>query len=157
MEYLFIELMLWGQDEGYARSASAWRRSRASSGASSRRCGNRSARWCIRHGEHFYNFQGLREYKEKFDPVWEPRYLASPGGLALPRVLANVASLISGGCAASWPSDWALPQATRTGRWKSPRRGDVWLPLLPPLSHRLPGRGLGGAGPTVWGMPFHDT
>ena len=50
-----------------------------------------------RHGEHFYNFQGLREYKEKFDPVWQPRYLASPGGLALPRLLANVASLINGG------------------------------------------------------------
>ena len=50
-----------------------------------------------RHGEHFYNFQGLREYKEKFGPVWQPRYLASPGGLALPRLLANVASLINGG------------------------------------------------------------
>ena len=50
-----------------------------------------------RHGEHFYNFQGLREYKEKFEPVWQPRYLASPGGLALPRLLANVASLINGG------------------------------------------------------------
>ena len=51
----------------------------------------------FKHGELFYNFQGLRAYKEKFHPVWEPRYLASPGGLALPRILANVASLISGG------------------------------------------------------------
>jgi phosphatidylglycerol lysyltransferase len=50
-----------------------------------------------RHGEHFYNFQGLRQYKEKFDPVWRPRYLASPAGLALPRILTNVASLIAGG------------------------------------------------------------
>jgi phosphatidylglycerol lysyltransferase len=29
--------------------------------------------------------------------VWEPRYLASSGGVALPRVLANVAALVSGG------------------------------------------------------------
>jgi phosphatidylglycerol lysyltransferase len=50
-----------------------------------------------RHGEHFYNFRGLRAYKEKFDPRWEPRYLATPAGLALPRILANVAALISGG------------------------------------------------------------
>ena len=50
-----------------------------------------------RHGEHFYHFKGLREYKNKYDPVWEPKYLASPGGLALPRVLANVATLIGGG------------------------------------------------------------
>ncbi len=41
----------------------------------------------------------LWQYKEKFDPVWEPRYLASPGGLLLPRILTNVASLISGGLA----------------------------------------------------------
>jgi len=50
-----------------------------------------------RHGEHFYHFRGLRQYKEKFDPVWEPRYLAAPGGLAIPRILANVTTLVSGG------------------------------------------------------------
>jgi phosphatidylglycerol lysyltransferase len=46
---------------------------------------------------NLYNFQGLRQYKEKFDPEWSPRYLASPGGLALPRILTNLASLIAGG------------------------------------------------------------
>jgi phosphatidylglycerol lysyltransferase len=51
----------------------------------------------FRHGEHFYNFQGLRQYKAKFDPVWEPRYVASPAGIALPRILTNISSLISGG------------------------------------------------------------
>jgi phosphatidylglycerol lysyltransferase len=50
----------------------------------------------FKHAENFYNFQGLRAYKEKFDPVWEPRYLASPGGLALPRILTNVSALVSG-------------------------------------------------------------
>ena len=51
----------------------------------------------FRHGEHFYDFQGLRAYKEKFEPVWEPRYLASPGGAALPFILANLTTLVSGG------------------------------------------------------------
>ena len=45
---------------------------------------NRLGALLFRHGEHFYNFQGLRAFKDKFDPVWEPRYLAAPGGLALP-------------------------------------------------------------------------
>ena len=54
-------------------------------------------RFVYGHGESFYNFQGLRAYKEKFDPVWEPRYLAYPGGLALPRVVTDVSALISGG------------------------------------------------------------
>jgi phosphatidylglycerol lysyltransferase len=58
---------------------------------------SRAGAFLFRQGEHFYNFQGVRQYKDKFDPVWEPRYLASPGGLALPRILANVAALVSGG------------------------------------------------------------
>jgi len=49
------------------------------------------------HGERFYNFQGLRSFKEKFGPVWTPRYLASPGTLKLPRILADVAALVAGG------------------------------------------------------------
>ena len=57
----------------------------------------RLASFLYEHGEKVYNFQGLRAFKGKFDPVWEPRYLAYPGGLALPRVLADVAALIAGG------------------------------------------------------------
>ena len=26
----------------------------------------------------FYSFNGLRQYKQKFGPVWEPRYVAYP-------------------------------------------------------------------------------
>ncbi|HKQ82254.1 MAG TPA: bifunctional lysylphosphatidylglycerol flippase/synthetase MprF [Steroidobacteraceae bacterium] len=97
MDYLFIELMLWGKAEGYRwfnlgmaplsgleqhPLAPAW---------------HRMGNLVFDLGEHFYNFEGLRRYKEKFYPVWEPRYLATPGGLALPRVLVDVTSLIAGG------------------------------------------------------------
>jgi phosphatidylglycerol lysyltransferase len=58
---------------------------------------NRTGAFLYRHGEHFYNFEGLRHYKEKFDPQWRPRYLASPGGWALPGVLVDVTALIAGG------------------------------------------------------------
>ena len=57
----------------------------------------RFGRFVYRHGEAFYNFEGLRAYKDKFHPVWEPRYLAYPGGLALPVVLADIAALSAGG------------------------------------------------------------
>lgn len=57
----------------------------------------RAAALGIEHGGHFYNFQGLRQYKEKFGPEWQPVFLASPGGMRLPRILADVAALISGG------------------------------------------------------------
>ena len=99
MEYLFIEMMLWGAAQGYQ-----WFNLGMAplSGIEQRALAplwNRFSALVYLHGEHFYNFQGLRQYKEKFDPEWSPRYLVSPGGLALPRVLADVASLISGGLA----------------------------------------------------------
>ena len=49
------------------------------------------------YGERFYNFRGVRTFKEWFYPVWEPKYLVSPGSVSRPVVLANIASLIAGG------------------------------------------------------------
>jgi len=97
MDYLFIELMLWGAAQGYRwfnlgmaplsgmqthELAPLW---------------HRIGGLVVRFGDHFYNFQGLRAYKQKFDPVWRSRYLAAPGGLTLPRTLADIGALVSGG------------------------------------------------------------
>lgn len=97
MEYLLIELMLWGRANGYQ-----WFNLGMAplSGLESRKLAplwNRVGALVFRLGEHFYNFRGLRQFKAQFDPVWEPRYIASPGGLPLPRVVTNIASLIAGG------------------------------------------------------------
>jgi phosphatidylglycerol lysyltransferase len=97
MDYMFVNLFLWGQQRGYA-----WFNLGMAplSGLENRSLGtlwNRVGALAYRFGENFYNFQGLRQYKEKFDPQWEPMYLASPGGLVLPRILTNLAALISGG------------------------------------------------------------
>ena len=53
----------------------------------------------FRYGEHFYNFQGIRHYKEKFAPDWAACYIVCPGGWALPGILLNISTLISGGLA----------------------------------------------------------
>jgi phosphatidylglycerol lysyltransferase len=97
MDFLLTELMLWGKNQnfqwfnlGMAPLTGIEHRELAS-------LWNRMAAFIARHGEHFYNFQGLRQYKEKFSPVWTPKYLATPGGLSLPRVIANITTLISGG------------------------------------------------------------
>ncbi|PYQ58272.1 MAG: hypothetical protein DMF58_15960, partial [Acidobacteria bacterium] len=82
MDYMFLHLILWGQQQGYGTFNLGMA---PLSGLENRSLGT------------VYNFQGLRQYKEKFDPLWEPMYLASPGGLALPRILTNLATLISGG------------------------------------------------------------
>ena len=96
MEQLMVEIMLWGKKEGYkyfnlgmaplsgletGRSGSRW---------------NRTGQAIFQYGERFYNFKGLRAYKEKFDPIWEPRFLAYSGKLSLPIVLKDITVLISG-------------------------------------------------------------
>jgi phosphatidylglycerol lysyltransferase len=97
MDLLFAELMLWGQARGYAWFNLGMAPLSGLPAHALAPLWNRVGAIVFRHGEHFYNFQGLRAYKEKFDPVWTPRYLAAPGGLALARVATNVAALIAGG------------------------------------------------------------
>jgi phosphatidylglycerol lysyltransferase len=48
-----------------------------------------------RHGNRLYNFQGLRAFKHKFNPVWEPRYLMSTGAMGPFVALADAAALIA--------------------------------------------------------------
>jgi phosphatidylglycerol lysyltransferase len=97
MDYLFVELMLWARGEGYR-----WFNLGMAplAGLQSRRHAplwNRFGAMVFGRGERFYNFRGLQRYKGKFDPQWEPRYMAVPRGIALPVILTNVASLIAGG------------------------------------------------------------
>jgi len=97
MDYLLVRLMEWGRDAGYRWFSLGVAPLTGLSKSSSAPLWNHVASLAFRHGEHFYNFQGLRAYKEKFRPEWRSRYLAVPGGLALPAVVRDVASLISGG------------------------------------------------------------
>lgn len=102
MEYLFIRLMLWGASEGYAAfSLGMAPMSGLEPDETSQALAplwNRAGALLYRYGEQFYNFRGLRAFKEKFDPEWKPRYLAAPRGrLALTAALTDVTALIAGG------------------------------------------------------------
>lgn len=97
MDYLLVELMLWGREQGYRRFNLGMAPLSGMEDRALAPLWNRVGAFIFRHADDFYGFQGLRRYKEKFDPVWEPRYLASPGGLVLPRILTNLATLIAGG------------------------------------------------------------
>ncbi len=97
MDALFAEMMSWGAEQGFhwfSLGAAPF------SGIENRQLAslwNRIGGFVYEHGEQFYHFEGLRAFKQKFDPEWSPNYLASPGGLAAPRILYEVNILISGG------------------------------------------------------------
>ena len=97
MEALLLHLMLWGRAEGYRRFNLGMAPLSGLEVTPLAPVWTRIGAFLFQRGEALYNFQGLRTYKEKFHPAWEPRYLAYPGGLALPRVTADVAALIAGG------------------------------------------------------------
>lgn len=97
MDALFGWLMMWGKEQGYAWFSLGMAPLSGLESGPLAHAWSRFGHWVFRHGGAFYNFQGLRDFKEKFHPVWSPRYLAYPGGLRLPRVLADIAALVAGG------------------------------------------------------------
>ena len=95
MEYLFIQLMLWGKNQDYQ-----WFNLGMSplSGLENHPLApmwHKIGNAVFKYGDNFYNFEGLHAYKEKFDPVWQPRYLAAPA-FSAPAVLLNVTGMIAG-------------------------------------------------------------
>ena len=110
MDYLFVELIARGRAQGYqafdfgmAPLAGLDQRPLAP-------IMSRVGRLLFDRAEEIYNFQGVYRYKDKYDPVWQPRYIAAPHKWAIPILLADVGLLSSGGMA---------------GLAKRPRKEDV--------------------------------
>ncbi len=95
MDYLFVSLMQWGRAQGYR-----WFNIGVAplSGLEARRLAplwSKLGSLLYRHGEALYGFEGLRAYKDKFAPEWEPRFVAGPQGLSFGRALIDLQALIS--------------------------------------------------------------
>ena len=97
MEALFVHVMKWGKTEGYHWFSLGMAPMSGFEQSPVAPLWTKAGLFLYEHGESIYNFQGLRAFKEKFKPEWYPRYLAYPGGLKLPRILADIAAIISGG------------------------------------------------------------
>jgi phosphatidylglycerol lysyltransferase len=97
MDFLFANMMLHCQRQGYQRFGLGMA---PMSGMEQHQLASRwhrFGRMMFQHGERFYNFRGLRSFKDKFDPEWEARYLIAEGGLAPVLTFSDVAALINGG------------------------------------------------------------
>ena len=97
MDYMLIECMLWGRAQGFRWFTLGMAPLSGLEEHALAPTWHKLGRIVQRYGETFYNFEGLRKFKEKFNPVWRPRYLAAPDGLAMAGALLDVTALISGG------------------------------------------------------------
>jgi phosphatidylglycerol lysyltransferase len=100
MDFLFVELLAWGREQGYQ----AFEFGMAPlAGLEARRLAplmTRVGRLLFERGEDIYNFQGVRRYKDKYDPTWTPRYIAAANKWSIGVALADVSLLSAGGVTA---------------------------------------------------------
>lgn len=97
MDFLFVHLMLWAREQGYARFSLGLA---PLSGIAARPLAPgwaKAAALMFNHGERFYGFRGLRDYKSKFNPLWQPRYIAGPHGLGMVLALNDLNALVGAG------------------------------------------------------------
>ncbi len=132
MDFLFVELISWGREQGYGYLDFG---NAPLAGLEDRPLApmmTRVGRLMFDLGEDVYNFQGVRSYKDKFHPNWEPRYAAAPAKWAIAILLADVSLLSSGGFA-------GLTRRSKKGEIPPPRKAE---PLAGAVSGGEPVQGL---------------
>lgn len=97
MDYLFTALCLWAQSNGFssldlglAPLAGLAQQERPSTVA-------RLGGLIYARGNKYYGFEGLRAFKDKFDPRWEPAYILAGNAWRAGAAAIAVASLTGGG------------------------------------------------------------
>ncbi|WP_298401040.1 bifunctional lysylphosphatidylglycerol flippase/synthetase MprF [Sphingobium sp.] len=97
MDFMFSCLLSWGREQGYRWFTLGMA---PLSGLEARRLSPlwaKAGAFLYRHGDSFYGFGGLRAYKAKFAPQWEPRFIAGPQGVSLARAMVDLQRLVGGG------------------------------------------------------------
>ncbi len=97
MDFLFSELMLWGKEENYQWFSMGLAPLAGLEQFPLAPLWHKIGATLFDLGDQFYNFKGLHEYKAKYTPYWESRYLAVPGGFSTPIIMVLITCLISGG------------------------------------------------------------
>jgi phosphatidylglycerol lysyltransferase len=95
LAYLLAEAMLWGRDAGFHQfNLGLAQHAGEDSGPLAplwKQLGTNS----LRYGEHFETVALARAFVLQFDPQWSARFMATPGGRKLSRVLTDLAWLLN--------------------------------------------------------------
>ncbi|MCS5420823.1 MULTISPECIES: phosphatidylglycerol lysyltransferase domain-containing protein [Psychrilyobacter] len=97
MEFLFIQIILWAQEEGYEKFSLGMAPLSGIETSMYANFWNRYAGFIYENSDTYYNFEGLKKFKNKFFPEWNSKYIAYSGNFNLLRLLLDITSLVSGG------------------------------------------------------------
>ncbi|MBK7404010.1 MAG: lysylphosphatidylglycerol synthetase family protein [Phycisphaerales bacterium] len=97
MDYCIGKTMVWAAERGRTRFSLGMAPLADVGTHRKSRVFERGARLVYEHAERIYNYRGLKAYKTKFHPEWEPRYLAYQGPWAVAESLVSVMRLIHAG------------------------------------------------------------
>ncbi|MET0749112.1 MAG: bifunctional lysylphosphatidylglycerol flippase/synthetase MprF [Rhizobium sp.] len=97
MDFLFVQILEHLRNAGFQRFNLGMAPLSGMSKRESAPVWDRIGGTVFEHGERYYNFKGLRAFKAKFHPDWQPRYLAVSGGVSPMIALMDATFLIGGG------------------------------------------------------------
>jgi phosphatidylglycerol lysyltransferase len=97
MDFLFVALFQWAREQGYATFNLGLSALSGVGEHPDEPIIERTLNFLYQSVNRIYNFRGLHSFKEKFHPVWSPRYLIYPGTSNLPVVSAALFRASLGG------------------------------------------------------------
>jgi phosphatidylglycerol lysyltransferase len=86
MDFLFVSLFEWAKSAGCARFNFGLSALSGIGEMPEDPAIEHALRFIFEHVRQFYNFKGLHAYKDKFGPVWSPRYLIYVNVPSLPAI-----------------------------------------------------------------------
>ena len=90
MDYLFVSAIHWAQESGIATFNLGFSPFTGIGKEPQSPFIERGLRFIHEHAIRAPNFKGLYFFKEKFNPIWSPRYLIYPGWTSLPSVALGI-------------------------------------------------------------------
>lgn len=95
MDYMFANLLLWGKENGY-KYFDFGVSPLANVGLSKHSfLSEKFASQIYFHGQMFYSFKGLKQFKGKYAHSWHPKFLAHKNRLSLPFTIAQTSLIVS--------------------------------------------------------------
>lgn len=97
MDYLFVRLMQDALAQGYRWFSLGMAPLSGVGDTPWANTAEQLARLAFEHGNRFYNYKGLKAFKDKWNPAWHSMYLAYPPDTRLSTLQLDVAALVAGG------------------------------------------------------------